>query len=261
MDLVLFAFLVVIAGLVAGHQQPQGVGHVGDRHAQIGGLGAIDHHAVLRLAHHQRRIDVHGAGRLAEVLHHFLRVLVQEFHVGAADHELHVGLRHSAAGEDGRRRDADPQVLLAERRQDLLADVVHHLELVEPPLAQRRHPHVDRARVGDPLVVVGHGSQRVIHAAEIADLAGDAVEDHERGLQRRALRGPDLDLELRLVVVRQEVLADVAHERGHHGQHADDAQDDHPAMPQGQAQQAPCSRPRSRHRRRARRRGGAKDEG
>ena len=52
-DLVLFAFLVVVAGLVAGHQQPQGVGHVGDRDAQVGGLGAIDRHAVLRLAHHQ----------------------------------------------------------------------------------------------------------------------------------------------------------------------------------------------------------------
>ena len=167
-----------------------------------------------------------------------MRVLVQGPHVGPADHELHVGLRHSAAGEDGRRRDADPQVLLAERRQDLLADVVHHLELVEPPLTQRRHPHVDRSRIGDPLVVVRHGGQRVIDAVEVADLAGDAVEDHERGLQRRPLRGPDLDFELRLVVVRQEIFADVAHERGHHGQHADDAQDDHPAMPQGQPQHA-----------------------
>ena len=76
-DLVLLALLVVIAGLVARHQQPQGVGHVGDRHAQVGRLGAVDRHAVLRLAHHQRRIDVDGAGRLAERLHHFLRVLVQ----------------------------------------------------------------------------------------------------------------------------------------------------------------------------------------
>ena len=50
-DLVLLALLVVVADLVAGHQQPQRVGDVGDRDAQVGGLGAIDLDAVLRLAH------------------------------------------------------------------------------------------------------------------------------------------------------------------------------------------------------------------
>ena len=121
-------------------------------------------------------------------------------------------------------RDADPQVVGRVLRQDVLAHEVHDLELAVVAVGDVDQPDVDRALVGIALLGVGHAADRVAHAVELADVAGDPRDQHLRGLERRALRRLDAHLELRRVVVGQEVLGDHLEQHRQRGHAADHGQ-------------------------------------
>ena len=73
---------------------------------------------------------------------------------------------------------------------------------------------VDVADVRLALIAVGDRDERRVDLGDRAGLARDALGDQRRRLERRALRGLHVDLELRLVVGRQEVAADLLRTSG-----------------------------------------------
>src|SRR3989338_2129513 len=68
--------------------------------------------------------------------------------------------------------------------------------------------------------VAAYGHERVVHLGyALAYRRGDAVGDHLRRLEARAFRRSQIDLELRLVVLRHEVLVRDHEERRARQQH------------------------------------------
>src|SRR5690606_18809570 len=79
---------------------------------------------------------------------------------------------------------------------------------------------------------VADRDERVLDTAQLLYAAGDLLERRRAALERVAFRRLDRDLELALVVARQEVLADHLEERDRRVDRHDGREDDHPAVTQ-----------------------------
>ena len=123
----------------------------------------------------------------------------------------------------------------------LAADVVHHLELIPLALIDRLQTNVDRRDVLGSRRVVRHGHQRELDFGQLADSRGDPVGDDLGRIDGRAFRRTQPDLELRLVVVRQEVLVREHEQRHAAQQHQHGQPGDRPAVAERPREQRRCS--------------------
>ena len=147
-------------------------------------------------------------GPCLHLLDHLLAVLLELVEIGAGDHVRH---HRVLAAErevvDLLRRDAGA---LRDVGEDLLADLLHDVGLAARAGLRIGQVDVDVADVGLALIAAGDRDERRVDLGNLADLARDALGDQRRRLERRALGRLEVDLELRLVVGRQEVAADLA---------------------------------------------------
>src|SRR5436309_1630416 len=122
------------------------------------------------------------------------------------------------------------------RRTSWSARVRHHVELRERALAEVLQAHVERAggdvalaRLHAP-ALVADGGEHVGHAAQVAHVVLDLAEDAARLGEREPARGLDVDLELALVVLREEGLADDADQGDRREHRPEREQHDRPAV-------------------------------
>ena len=220
-DLVLLAALVVRRDLIAADEQAQRLGGVRDLHAEVRGLEPVEVHGQLRLPDVQRRVEVDHARLLLRLRDDGAGVLLELLQIGTADRELNLRVLIAAAANRGDSPHARAEVRHADRGKHLGPHHVHQLELIAVPLVHGGQPNVDRAEILGPRRIVGNRHQGVADAGHLLNPARDAVRDDLRGLEAGALRRAKADFELRLIVVRQEVLV-----RDHEQRHAAEQDED-----------------------------------
>jgi hypothetical protein len=199
------ALLVVARDLVAADEQAQGVGHVGDADAEVGGLAAVDVGAHLGLAEHERSVGVDDAGQLPQPGEQPVGVVGDLRELAPLHHELNGRVGVAAAREGGHGRDRGAQALGLEQRREPAPALVDEVLLRDAALARRPELDVHAAQVRRLLRVVADGDHGVPHAGQLLDLGGDARADQARAVEAGALGGAEGDLELRLVFDGQEV--------------------------------------------------------
>ena len=218
--LVLLAALVVRRHLVATDQQSQGVGRIRDLDAEVGRLRPVDTHAEFRLAHVQGRVGIDDAWDALHLVEQLAADALELVQIRAVDGELDGGALGAAAADERDFLHGRSEVP-GEGRQNLLADGVHHLELIAPPRFDRLQPDVDVGQIACLGRIAGDGDEGVVDFRNpLPDRPGDPVGQHLGGLQTRALRRAQVDLELRLIVERQEVL--VRHDEQRHARQQDE---------------------------------------
>ncbi len=211
--LVLLPSLVVRGDLVPSDEQPQCFGRVGNLHSQVGGLRAVQLNRQLRFPHLHRGVHVDHSRLTLRHVCNCRCVLFQPLQVRTIDRELNLRVLASAASERGNRLHERAQICGYHLRKDFLPHVVHHLELVPLPRLHGGHSRVHRRQVLCPCGVPRHRRERELHFGELPDARGHTVGQNLRGFERRPFRCAQAHLELRLVVVRQEVLVRENEER------------------------------------------------
>ena len=185
---VLLAPLIVCGHLIAAYQQAQRLGGVRDLHAEVGRLQAIEMHRQLRLADVQRRVEVDDAWLLARLVEHRVGELLQLAEIGPVDRELNLRVLVAAAADRRNGPHACPQVGRRELRQNAVAHLVHHHELIARSLVQRLQTDVDGAEFCVCGRIVGRGHQRVVHLRQPPHGGRDPVRDQLGCVDARAFR-------------------------------------------------------------------------
>jgi hypothetical protein len=135
---------------------------------------------------------------------------------------------------------------LREGRQDLPPHPVHELELARLARAGPHEAHEDAREVPRPLGVRADQDDGVVDARHLLHGPGDASRDELGLLEARPFRHPHRHFELRLVVLREEVLARQHEQRDDREEGEDRGEDDGPSVGHRPAEEpnvAPLDRP------------------
>ena len=178
-------------------------------------------------------VDVDDAGHRAHLLHEALRQLVELVEIAAAEVVRDGRGAEAAAADAGHDLDADLEVGQVGQR---LAALRHDVALAEGPLRPVLELHEHAGHVDTPFLAAADGREEVRHARERACPALDLGEVAARALDRRAQRGLDVDVELALVLLGHELLADEGREHQAADEHAEGREHDHEPVPEGESQ-------------------------
>ena len=151
--------------------------------------------------------------------------------IGAVDDELDVCVLRAAASDSGHRSHARAEVRGGEKGQDGLPDILHDGELIALALVKILQSHVERRVVARAVLIVRHCHQRVGHFRQLlTDGRRHTVGDELGHLEAGAFRCAQADLELRLIVDRNEVLVRQREERHAREQDQERQRGDHSPM-------------------------------
>src|ERR1035437_101579 len=238
-DVVLVFAGVEGGGRLAGDQGVERHFDVHHADAEIGGARAIDLQAHFRLAAAQRGIGVHQAGVKSHLGEQRLGILGELLQVRPLDEVLDFRIALVAAhGADQFHAGVNLRWVLLHQ----YARALHELLLGNLALVDIGQLDVDDGAVDALIGASAGGHQGVRHTGQLADILRDLLRQVGGGGDRRSLRSAYEDVVLRLIVLRQEVLADEhkqrsnreddAHARGHHDTAVRHAPGEHAGVPE-----------------------------
>ena len=216
--------------LGSGHEHTEGARGVQNAHPEIGSARPIHRQTKLRPPADQRRPDVDDPGDLPQDLLTCLGRTGEHGQVRPAD-DVFDRLELSAAAELRRRPHLCVEAEGSVARQHLVADANDHAILTHRSLLHVSHARVDGEPVCGVLRVVACRDDCVGDTRQPPDVRGHLCSQALGGVEVPALGGPHHYLELRCVILGQEVLVHRHAERGdaEQGEHGQDNHDPPPA--------------------------------